>query len=65
MKQKKSGNISDYSTLENGLFGAVKLAKHVDIDSNKYFGYGIGFGREASYSIGNESGINVIISEQT
>ena len=36
---------SSYPTLENCLFGAVSLTKHVDIDQYKYSGYGIGFGR--------------------
>ena len=58
---QKSVNISDYPTLENCLFGAVKLTKHVDVEYYKYFGYGIGFGRKGSYSIGNEIGRNVII----
>ena len=43
------------------MFGAVKLTKHVDIDLHKYSGYGIGFDRKRSYSIGNEVGRNVII----
>ena len=52
---------SSYPTLENCLFGAVKLTKHVDVDLYKYSGYGIGFDRKGSYSIGNEIGRNVII----
>ena len=40
---QKSVNINDYPTIENCLFGAVKLTKHVDIDKYKYSGYGIGF----------------------
>ena len=47
-------NISSYPTLENCLFGAVKLPKHVDVDLYKYSGYDIGFDRKGSYSIGNE-----------
>ena len=43
---EKSVNISSYPTLENCLFGAVKLTKHVDIDLYKYPGYGIGFVRK-------------------
>ena len=43
------------------MFGAVKLTKHVDVDQYKYSGYGIGFDRKGSYSIGNEIGRNVII----
>ena len=39
----KNYNISSYPTLENYLFGAVSLTKHVDIDQYKYSGYGIGF----------------------
>ena len=61
MKQKKSVNISSYSTLENCLFGSVKLTKHVDVDLYRYSGYGVGFDRKGSYLIGNEIGINVII----
>ena len=30
-------------TLENCLFGAVKITKNADMDKYKYFGYGIGF----------------------
>ena len=30
-------------TLENYVFGAVKLTKNADIDKYGYFGYGIGF----------------------
>ena len=43
------------------MFGAVKLTKHVDVDSYKYSGYGIGFYRKGFYSIGNEIGGNVVI----
>ena len=42
-------NISSYTTLENCLFGAVKLTKHTDVDLYKYSGYGIGFDRKGSY----------------
>ena len=54
-------NIGSFPTLENCLFGAFKLTKHVDVDQYKYSGYGIGFDRKGSYSIGNEVGRNVII----
>ena len=50
-----------YPTLENGLFGSVKLTKNIDIDKYGYSGYGIGFDRETSFSFGNEMGKNVII----
>ena len=41
--------------------GAVKLIKHVDVEQYNYSGYGIGFDRKGSYSIGDEVGKNVII----
>ena len=47
-KIEKSVNISSYPTPENCLFGALKLKKHVDVDSYKYSGYGIGFDRKGS-----------------
>ena len=50
-----------YPTLENCLCGSVKLTKSADIDKYRYFGYGIGFNRQTSFSIGNETGKNVII----
>ena len=52
---------SNYPTLENCLFGSVKLTKNGDIDKYGYFGYGIGFDRRPSFSIGNETGKKVII----
>ena len=57
---ERSVNISSYPTLENCLFGAVKLTKHSYIDQYKYSGYNIGFDRKGSYSTGNEFGRNVI-----
>ena len=58
-----TSNYSDisYPTLGNCLFGSVKLTKNVDIDKYGYFGYGIGFDRETSFSFGNKIGKNVII----
>ena len=47
-------HIRSYSTLENCLFGAVKLTEHVDIDLYKYSGYGIGFDRKIFFSLGDE-----------
>ena len=44
-----SVNISSYPTLENCLFGAVRLTKYVDVDLYKYSGYCIGFDRKGSY----------------
>ena len=43
------------------MLGAVKLTKYVDVDQYKYSGYGIGFDRIGSYSIGEEVGRNIII----
>ena len=36
-------NVSSYPTLENCLYGAVKLTKNADIDKYGYSGYGIWF----------------------
>ena len=47
----KNYNISSYPTLENCLFGAVSLTKHVDIDQYKYSGYGIGFDRKRRFHL--------------
>ena len=49
MKEKKVVNISSYPTLENCLFGAVKLTKDVDVDQYDYSGYGIGFDRKGVF----------------
>ena len=51
----------NFPTLENCLFGSVKLTKNTDIDKYGYSRYGIGFDREISFSFGNEAGKNVII----
>ena len=42
-------NISDYTTLENCLFGSVKSTKNTDIDKYGYSGYGIGFDRRGIF----------------
>ena len=63
-EKSKNYNISSYPTLENCLFGAVSLIKHVDIDQDKYSGYGTGFDRKVECSFtNNEFGKNVIIFE--
>ena len=46
---RKSINISDYPTLENCLFGAVRLTKNADIDRYGYPGYGSVFDRHKSF----------------
>ena len=50
----ESVNISSYPKAENCLSSAVKLTKRVDVDLYKYSGYGIGFNKKGSYSIGND-----------
>ena len=57
----KNYDISSYPTVENFLFGAVSLTKHVNIDQYKYSGYGIGLYRKGEFSFGNGFGRNVII----
>ena len=47
----KEFNISGYQTMENCLFGLVKLTKIVDIDQYIYSGYDIGFDRKRFFSI--------------
>ena len=51
----------NYPTLENCLFGSVKLTKNANINKFGYSGYGIGFDRNTSFSVGNEISKNVII----
>ena len=61
-EMSKNINISDYPTLENCLFGTVKLTKNADIDKYGYSGYGIGFDRHGSFSFPSYGlGRNVII----
>ena len=48
-------NVSSYPTLENCLFGAVKLTKNADIDKYGYSGYGIGFDRHGRFSFMSSS----------
>ena len=43
-------NASSYPTLENCLFGSVKLTKNPDIDKYGYSGYEIGFDRKGFFS---------------
>ena len=47
-----TSNYSDinYPTLENCLFGSVKLTKNADINKYGYSGYGIGFDRNIFFS---------------
>ena len=57
----KNFSSSNYPTLENCLFGAVKLTKHIDFDLYKYSRYGIGLDRKGFFSIGDEFSTSVII----
>ena len=50
----------NYPALENCSFGSIKLTKNADIDKYPYLGYGIGFARETSLSIGKEIGKSLI-----
>ena len=47
--------------MENCLFGSVSLTKNNDIVKYKYSGYGIGFDRKGTFSLGNGFGKNCII----
>ena len=48
--------------MENCLFGAVTLTKHVNIARYGYSGYGIGFNRKGSFSLPSGGyGQNIII----
>ena len=47
----KNFNISNYSTQENCLFGAVSSKKNADINKYKYSGYRIGFDRHDFFLI--------------
>ena len=57
----KNDPLSSHPTLENCLFGEVKLTKNPDIDKYKYTGYGIGFNTKGKFSFGNGFAQNVII----
>ena len=43
------------------MFGAVKLVTNADIDKYKCSGYGIGFGRRGTFSVGNRFCKNLMI----
>ena len=59
---KEDNTIISDPILENCLFGAVNLTKHVNIDKYGYSSHGIGFDRKGSFSFLNGGyGQNVII----
>ena len=52
---------TDY-TIQNALFGAMKITKNIDYSKNNYTGYGLCFDEGGSFSKGNiNNGKNVII----
>ena len=52
---------TDY-TIQNALFGAIKITKNTDSSRNKYEGYGICFDEGGLFSEGNiNNGRNVLI----
>ena len=56
-----SNRNTDY-TIQNPLFGAIKITKNTDSSKNKYEGYGICFDEGGTFSIGNiNNGRNVLI----
>ena len=62
----KAYSNDNYPTLENALFGAVKLTKNVDINKYRYSGYGNGFNGRGFFFFfflnpDGETGKNVII----
>ena len=55
-------NVSSCPTLENCLFGAVKLTKNTDIDKSGYYSYGAGFDRHRFFSHPSRgTGRNILI----
>ena len=59
--KNRSINSPDF-TVQNGLFGGIKIIKDVNISNYKYSGYGICFDGKGKFSIGNiTNGKNVII----
>ena len=55
-------NYSSDISLQNCLFGAVKLTKNDDIDRQKYSGYDIGFDGKGTFSFSSDRfGQNIII----
>ena len=45
-----NSNVSSHQTLENCLFGIVKLTENADFDKYRYSSYGIGFDRKGFFS---------------
>ena len=52
---------TDY-TIQNALFGAMKITKNTDSSKNNYTGYGLCFDEGGTFSMGNiNNGLNVLI----
>ena len=61
-KLRKRTNSNPDMTLENCIFGAVKITKDVNTSNYNYSGYGIGFDARNSFSFGNNiTAKNIII----
>ena len=59
--KRKTVSSPDF-TLENSLFGAVKITKNVDTSKYNYSDYGISFDAKGSFSFGNSpKAKNVVI----
>ena len=58
---RASGSSINDPTLQKCLFGTVTVTKNVDIDNNRYSGYGIWFDSKGSFSFTSGFGQNVII----
>ena len=57
-----SRDLNTYFTIDNCLFGAVKLSKNTDPDKYSHSGYGIGFDARLQFSLADRSsGENVVI----
>ena len=57
------GSYDNYLTLQEALFGTVKLTKNAEIDKYEYSGYGIGFDKRSRFKHpSGEDGQNVILS---
>ena len=65
----KNGRIDNpVFTVQNGLFGAVKITKNANTSNYKYEGYGICFDSESSFSFSNKIiifGVNTINSNHS
>ena len=59
LKNRRADN-PDF-TVQNGLFGAVKITKNVNTSHYKYEGYGICFASESSFSFGNRTDAKNVI----